>query len=106
MSKVYSKDSFDRFGDDLCQHILSYQTIDQKVKTECVSKQWQRFIYSSQTELLVDKLLDYYTIKQNGFEFILNKCKNLSKIVYKGISNYYELKQDKSVFDSIVEHCN
>ncbi len=31
--------SFERFGDDLCQLLLSFLPISDKIKFECVSKQ-------------------------------------------------------------------
>jgi hypothetical protein len=49
--KIYPKDSFDRFGDDLCELLLSYLTIEHKFGFECVSKQWQRLVYNKQLKL-------------------------------------------------------
>ncbi|CAG2163990.1 unnamed protein product [Oppiella nova] len=37
--KVYPKDCFDRFGDDLCQHLLSFLSLEDRFRCECVSKQ-------------------------------------------------------------------
>jgi hypothetical protein len=34
----YSKNSFYRFGDDLCELLLSYLTLEDKFRFECVSK--------------------------------------------------------------------
>ncbi len=45
VDRKYSKDSFDRFGDDLCQLLLSYLTINDKIKFECISKQWQTLVF-------------------------------------------------------------
>ncbi|CAG2166439.1 unnamed protein product [Oppiella nova] len=45
MSQIYSKDSLDRFGDDLCQHLLSYLSFEDRFTYECLSKQWQRVGY-------------------------------------------------------------
>ena len=39
--KVYAKNSFDRLGDDLTELILQYLTFEDKVRLECVSKQWK-----------------------------------------------------------------
>jgi hypothetical protein len=38
MNFGYYSDSFDRFGDDLCEFILSYLPIRYKLQFECVSK--------------------------------------------------------------------
>ena len=38
MTRMYSKDSFDRFGDDLCEEVLSYLTFEDKFRFECVAK--------------------------------------------------------------------
>ena len=42
----YSKDSFDRFGDDLCAHILSFLDRKQQIKLSCVSSQWKNHMYA------------------------------------------------------------
>ena len=46
--KVYPKNSFDRFGDDLTELILQYLTFEDKVRLECVSKQWRRLVFNKQ----------------------------------------------------------
>ena len=43
--KVYAKNSMDRFGDDLSEVILSYLWFEDKIRLECVSKQWRRLVY-------------------------------------------------------------
>ncbi|CAG2170348.1 unnamed protein product [Oppiella nova] len=45
MSQIYSKDSLDRFGDDLCEILLSYLSFEGRFRYECLSKQWQRVVY-------------------------------------------------------------
>ena len=54
--KVYAKDSMDRFGDDLTEEVLQYLTFEDKIRLECVSKQWQRLIYNKQ---FVIELIEY-----------------------------------------------
>jgi hypothetical protein len=46
-----NRDSFDRFGDDLCELILSYLEIYYTFYYQCVSKQWSRLIYNRQSTL-------------------------------------------------------
>ncbi len=42
------KDSFNRFGDDLTELLLSYLSLKQKFSFECVCKQWKGLIYNRQ----------------------------------------------------------
>ena len=50
----YRRDSFDdRFCDDLCEEILQYLSLEDKLRLECVSKQFQRTIFQRQYELYV-----------------------------------------------------
>ena len=39
-------DSFDRFGDDLLELIVSYLTIEDKFRFQCLSKQWRRVVFN------------------------------------------------------------
>jgi len=58
MSQIYSKDSFDRFGDDLMEVLLNYLSIEQNFKYESVSNQWQRLVFNKQNHLtIVDQLI-------------------------------------------------
>ena len=53
----YRRDSFsDRVCDDLCQFILQYLSLKDKLKYECVSKQFQRTAFLSESELHLDIL--------------------------------------------------
>ena len=38
---MYSKSSFDRFGDDLIELVLSYISFEDSFQYKCVSKQWK-----------------------------------------------------------------
>ena len=49
----FGRDSFDRFGDDLCELLLSYLTFKDKIVLEDVSRQWKRTIYNKQSVLRV-----------------------------------------------------
>ncbi|CAG2170217.1 unnamed protein product [Oppiella nova] len=57
MSENYRKDSFDRFGDDLCQLLLSYQTFKDRFRHECVSTQFRRLVYRSLQVVTIDDRL-------------------------------------------------
>ena len=64
--KVYEKNSFDRFGDDLTELILQYLTFEDKVRLECVSKQWKRCIYQKQFNI-------YFLLKRNPTKVSLKR---------------------------------
>src|ERR1700728_3934119 len=57
MSKpeTYSSSSFDRFGDDMCELVLSYLSLSDKVRVECVSQQFRRCVYQKQYDFTIDK---------------------------------------------------
>ncbi|CAG2109646.1 unnamed protein product [Medioppia subpectinata] len=50
-SKIYAKDSMDRFGDDLCALIVSYLTFEDRFRYECVSKQFRRTVFGSVVDI-------------------------------------------------------
>ncbi len=64
----YNCNSFDRFGDDLCQLLFSYLTAKQKLRFECVSKQWKNLIFNKQLILNYINLYQY-SESQDGIEF-------------------------------------
>ncbi|XP_054154038.1 uncharacterized protein LOC128952640 [Oppia nitens] len=84
--------SFDRFGDDLAQLLLSYLSICQRFRCECVSKQWQQVIYELQTLLDTNDdelfggqqqlMATNHHRKQpiETIETVLNKCPNITYI--------------------------
>ena len=123
--KVYAKNSFDRFGDDLTEEILQYLTFEDKIRLECVSKQWQRFIYNKQFVIEIldpESNLDNFRnsknektynsseklrkkVKYNGtelnvkaFESVLKKCPNIKKV-------NVEVKANNYVFTLIGRYC-
>ena len=94
--KVYSKDSFNRFGDDLTKEIFQYLTLEDKIRLECVSKQWQRCVYNKQFVIEIKIRLKRYKrtrqlacmsigpTKKRSYEVclesLLKKCSNIEKI--------------------------
>ena len=46
--KVYAKNSMDRFGDDLTEEVIQYLKFKDKIRLECVSKQWKRCVFQRQ----------------------------------------------------------
>ncbi|CAG2172158.1 unnamed protein product [Oppiella nova] len=90
MYEIYSKDSFERFGDDLCEVLLSYLSFEDRFRYECLSKQFRRLIYTTLSELTIDRKIMKNIVKadnfgDNYFEFnilsqIAKKCPNLQRI--------------------------
>ena len=105
-SNGYRKDSMDRFGDDLTELIVSYLWFEDKVRLQCVSKQWRRLIYEKQFVIELSpypsknslrRLFRYiiynldldprYAIfpekilKRQELESLLNKCPNITKVL-------------------------
>ncbi|CAG2163785.1 unnamed protein product [Oppiella nova] len=84
MSQLYAKDSLDRFGDDLCELLLSYLPLEDRFRNECVSKQFQRCVFVTLRDLIIDeKLMKKMTKKYfpiNIMAIIMEKCPNIQHI--------------------------
>jgi hypothetical protein len=65
-------DSFDRFGDDLCQLLLSYLQIENKIEFEFVSIKWKRLIFNKQYNLEIKVYIHY--ILTIGLNQKIAKC--------------------------------
>ena len=95
----YKRDSFDhRVCDDLCQFILQYLTPKQKLKLECVSKQFQRTAFLSQRSLELN-----FNVFRNTEKLIqlIKKFPKLNQIIIKSI-----FKIPLEFFEVIIENCN
>ena len=92
-SNGYRKDSMDRFGDDLTEDILSYLWFEDKVRLECVSKQWRRLVFNKQFAIefnyyeskhnlrrLVRICHPIAILKRQELESILKKCPNITNV--------------------------
>ncbi|CAG2162761.1 unnamed protein product [Oppiella nova] len=52
----YRRDSFDdRICDDLCEDLLSYLPIEDKIRMQCVSKRFRRLLHRRQYDLIVSR---------------------------------------------------
>jgi hypothetical protein len=91
-------DSFDRFGDDLCEVLISYLSISDKIRLECVSKQWKNLIFNKQNIIFVNYNVDpnksikvptNITSDVKLFEKILQKFRFIEKIFIQtiGVTN-------------------
>ena len=105
---VYAKDSTDRFGDDLTELILSYLTLEDKFRFECLSKQWKRCVFEKQFELEVSVMK-----KQNSLNKLFNSNRHLSRrrliSVLKKCPNLRKVKfctyEKTDVLSLIGQHC-
>ena len=100
----------ERVCDDLCEEILQYLSLEDKLKLEGVSKQFQRSIFKKQYELNVNNMAfdDHdqssahdYCFDLKSIESVLKKCPNIRSIILKqNSSNYNEMIQ------LITKYCN
>src|ERR1700729_670917 len=84
--RQFFADSFDRFGDDLCELVLSYLTFKDKLIFECLSKQWKRFVFNKQyiirnRNLFFRKGKDIVdVVNWLSLEALLQKCQFIREI--------------------------
>ena len=128
----YRRDSFDvRFCDDLSIEVLQYLSLEDKLRLQCVSKQFQRTVFKRQSELYINlwdseehkKYLEnkdlnnrnvykyYYIEDQNldSFKALLRKCPKITSIEIIGEYHWHrDYNPDKfnQVFRLIIENCN
>ncbi|CAG2103001.1 unnamed protein product [Medioppia subpectinata] len=93
--QIYAKDSLDRFGDDLFGHIVSYLSLEDRFRNECVSKQFQRTVFESVVDINIDDKLMSRAQKRTEtlsylFESIARKCPNIETIDCRGITTCLE----------------
>ena len=89
------RNSFERFSDELTEQILQYLTFEDKVRLECVSKQWRRLVFNKQfvfelntgneeSENSMNKfhrvINDKYCVRRQSLKSVLKKCPNLTKV--------------------------
>ena len=128
----YRRDSFeDRFCDDLCEDILQYLSLEDKLRLQSVSKQFQRTVFQRQYELFVNvRRLDshefylgnkdfsnrndfnYYYIENrslDSFKALLKKCPNITSIQLDGHDRFdpnYDQDINNRITRVIIENCN
>ena len=94
---VKKKSFSDRICDDLCEEILQYLSLEDKLKLEGVSKQFQRTVHKKHYELTIkthnsktkrNVINEYkYHFIENKFiqfislEVLLKKCPNITSII-------------------------
>ena len=99
----YSSDSFERFGDDLCELLLSYLSVKQKKRFECVSKQWQRLVFNKQKILIIS-----YDSYEESIDSIIISHKywnnnNVFNSLFKKFKFINELNINFDINDEVLE---
>ena len=130
----YKRDSFDdRFCDDLSEVILQYLSLEDKLRLECVSKQFQRTVFQRQYELYISRhlspevhkhylknrhlfpirsVLNYYYIEDqslHSFKALLKKCPNITSIQLDGyqlFDPHHNHDKINEVYRLIIKNCN
>ncbi|CAG2114015.1 unnamed protein product [Medioppia subpectinata] len=98
-TQIYAKDSMDRFGDDLCQLLLSNLSLKNRFVFQCMSKQFRRTVFRSVVDIDVrDELIkgNYNTMTPiiATMNKVIKKCQNIETIDFRGLedSNQYILE--------------
>ncbi|CAG2102477.1 unnamed protein product [Medioppia subpectinata] len=106
-TQIYAKDSLDRFGDDLFGLLLSYLSLEDRFRCECVSKQFQRTAFDSVIDINInDRLMRQIrrtTITQT-IPTIATKCPNIETIDCRGINKSYD-RHIPEVLDIFHDNC-
>jgi hypothetical protein len=105
----------DRICDDLCEILFTYLSFEDKIKFECVSKQWQKLIFNKQFILDINvfgnhkkqHFLDKLLIPKNdnkfdlkAFESVLKKCKFINNIIIRE-----SIGSEQMICQLINKHC-
>ncbi|CAG2102478.1 unnamed protein product [Medioppia subpectinata] len=101
-TKIYAKNSMDRFGDDLCALLVSYLSLKDRFQCECVSKQFQRTVFESVVDFtlsdrFINKILKRKKIKRQLLTRIAIKLTNIETIDCRGITDKYEKRVPKAL---------
>ena len=122
----FRRNSFcDRFCDDLCEEILQYLSLEDKLRLQCVSKQFQRNIFQKHYGLYINmswgdkknhkiylgnqdfisrRDYTYFYCKDqslDSFKGLLKKCPNITSIYLHSMTN-----KINEIFRLIIENCN
>ena len=119
----YRRDSFeDRFCDDLSQFVFQFLSLKDKLRLECVSKQFQRTVFEKHNILSIEVKNEWKKSKGKGrvekgyylyiknklidlksLEVLLKKCPNIKSIRMNGDYREYDFNP---MFSLIIENCN
>ena len=100
--RQYSRDSFDRFGDDLTELILSFMSFEDKTRLQFVCRQWQRCIFEKTSEVRIVKESKLMKICRRITRFekssntramisCLKNCRNVRRVTLENVRNFEAL---------------
>ena len=121
--QTVNKKSFsDRICDDLCEEILQYLSLEDKLKLEGVSKQFQRTVLKKHYELILENVkqspnrfwmfrevkpgivyIENILFDSKSLEVLLKKCPNITSIELRDFNLNYDYNE---VFRLITKYCN
>ncbi|CAG2102516.1 unnamed protein product [Medioppia subpectinata] len=83
--KIYAKDSMDRYGDDLCEVVLTYLSLEDRLRCECVSTQFRRTAFKSVVDIeITDWLIKQIQVSKQTIRQTMTaiaiKCPNVETI--------------------------
>ena len=111
-SPFLRRDSFERFGDDLTQVLLRYLSFKDIFRFECLSKQIQRLVFNSITDLKVynkcclwfdSVLMSDKTLKIKTLESVLKKCQNIKTLE---MLRFTDSEKEINLFIKYCHHLN
>ena len=115
MTQTYSKSSFDRYGDDLCELILGYLSFSDKIRVECVSTQFCRSVYKNQYELSIDdkffaKLKRTDTLGNEwtdikSFKTFVKKLSSLKRLTIKYNTFWCKFSKFLQIIELTLKYC-
>ncbi|CAG2109702.1 unnamed protein product [Medioppia subpectinata] len=103
MSKTYSKDCFDRFGDDLYEELLPFISLENRLLRQRVSKRFRRLSNYAQKVLNIDRELQQKCRKNSDvLKTIVNSCSQISHI-YSDWIKFVALTD--AAIDLVIDYC-
>ena len=104
----YRRDSFDdRFCDDLCEDILQYLSLEDKLKLESVSKQFQRTVFQRQNELFINMCAEEHRLYLNNkHRYDMRNIGVDRRFNIRRVGNYYYIEdQSMHSFKALLKKC-
>jgi hypothetical protein len=87
-SDAQKRQSFsDRICDDLCEVLLKYLSFEDKIKFECVSKQFQRLIFNKQLDIEINQYIWFEKRNSDQKQNALNALTKGFKFNYKAFES-------------------
>ncbi len=119
------RDSFnDRICDNLCEVLLKYLSFEEKIKFECVSKQFRNSILKNQNLIEIDLWSDQrlyfsdilspiekcfvingFQLNRQSIDVLLKKLKSINNIVIKSNDSFESLHNREVIILLIIKNC-